>query len=883
MNNLYLIDGHSLIFRMYYAFIRRPMINSKGEDTSILYGFTKYLLELIRKEQPTHIAVAFDPPGKTFRNELFPEYKANRSETPELIKSSLQPLIEIVKSFGIPVLMIPGYEADDVIGTMAKKGEKHGFKVFMVTPDKDLGQIISDNIIQFKPGKSGAENEIVGKEEICEKFDIKDPAQIIDILTLWGDSSDNIPGVRGVGEVGAKKLIAKYGSVENIYQHLSELPEKQAEAFRSAESYINLSKELVTIKTDVDLNINEEELRLDAPNSARTRELFSKYEFNSLLPLLPTPTTPLEKEENNNNIEVKKLSLSQIQSSASKEKRVGILINSGWLLLSNNEGVFSTRNFAEARTLLEERTIKKIGYDLKQYIHTLREHGISFEGDLADIELMHYLLNPERTHKAEILARSYLGIDIDASPAPESPPATGDLFSQGDLFGGNLFEEKVDDSISKDTRKAMVLIPLYEVVEKELAKDEQLVKLYEKMEMPLIRVLADMEQEGFKIDVPMLFKFKEELTTKVNIIEENIRSQAESPSLNVSSPKQLGVILYEKLKLDPKVKKNKNGSYPTDEETLNGLLDKHPIVADILEYRELKKLISTYVEPFPSFINPRTKKVHTTFNQALTSTGRLSSVRPNLQNIPIRTDLGREIRKAFIPSRPDGYLVSADYSQIELRIMAILSKDRAMIEDFHSGKDIHNATASRVFHINENEVSKEQRRMAKVANFGIIYGISAFGLSQRLNIPPGESRELIKEYFKNYPGVHNYMERIKEQAEKDGYVETLYNRKRYLPDINSKNRVVKGLAERNAINAPIQGSAADIIKIAMINVHRRFATENLRSKMILQVHDELIFDVIPEEREKVMRVVQEEMESVLRLEVTLNAECGYGKNWLEAH
>lgn len=882
MNNLYLIDGHSLIFRMYYAFIRRPMINSKGEDTSILYGFTKYLLELIRKEQPTHIAVAFDPPGKTFRNELFPEYKANRNETPELIKSSLQPLIEIVKSFGIPVMMIPGYEADDVIGTMAKKGEKHGFKVFMVTPDKDLGQIISDNIIQFKPGKSGAENEIVGKEEICQKFDIKEPKQIIDILTLWGDSSDNIPGVRGVGEVGAKKLIAKYGSVENIYQHISELPEKQAEAFRSAESYINLSKELVTIKTDVDLNINEEELRLDAPNSARTRELFSKYEFNSLLPLLPTPTAPLENEESNKTMEVKKLSLSQIQNSASKEKRVGILMNSEWLLLSNNEGVFSTRNFAEARTLLEEGTIKKIGYDLKQYIRTLKEHGISLEGDLADIELMHYLLNPERTHKAEILARSYLGIDIEVSPAPESPTAIGDLFSQEDLFSGNLFEEK-EESISKEIRKAMILIPLYEVVKKELEKDEQLVKLYEKMEMPLIRVLADMEQEGFKIDVPMLLKFKEELTSKVNVIEENIRAQAETSSLNVSSPKQLGVILYEKLKLNPKIKKNKNGSYPTDEETLNGLLDKHPIVADILEYRELKKLISTYVEPFPSFINPRTKKVHTTFNQALTSTGRLSSVRPNLQNIPIRTDLGREIRKAFIPSRADGYLVSADYSQIELRIMAILSKDKAMIEDFHSGKDIHNATASRVFHINENEVTKEQRRMAKVANFGIIYGISAFGLSQRLNIPPGESRELIKEYFKNYPGVHNYMNSIKEQAEKEGYVETLYKRKRYLPDINSKNRVVKGLAERNAINAPIQGSAADIIKIAMINVHRRFSAENLKSKMILQVHDELIFDVIPEEREKVMMVVKEEMESVLRDEVTLNSECGYGKNWLEAH
>jgi DNA polymerase I len=867
---------------MYYAFIRRPMINTKGEDTSILFGFMKFLLELIRKESPTHIGVAFDPPGKTFRHEAFEAYKANRGATPELVKAALNPLIELVQSLNIPILMVPGFEADDVIGSAAKKGERNGYEVYMVSPDKDFGQLVSDHIFQFKPGKSGAENELIGKKEICEKFNIQDPIQVIDILALWGDAADNVPGVRGVGEVSARKLVSQYGCIDNILKHLDELPRKQEEAFKEAESRLDMSRFLVTIKTDIELNFTEEDLRVEICNSERCRELFSKYEFNSLLQLLPSVSCTSEEiaPQSNTALSHHKVSFSEISASATEHGEVGIKIAEGILYLSSSGAIYSTSDFKEAVPLLEEEKIKKIGYDLKGYINILRAQNIALKGYLADIELMHYIINPERTHRLDILSQSYLGIDVTSALENNNRP---EPVVEPDLFTP---EEEISSTNRDDSRKiaeTIVLEPLFSKVEKELKKDTSLIELYELIEMPLIGVLADMEYEGFKIDTSMLSEYKKDLMVQMETIESRIREIAAEPELNISSPKQLGVVLFEKLKLSSKIKMNSRNSYPTDEETLLSIKDKSPIIDDILEFRALKKIISTYIEPFPLLINPRTGKIHTTFNQALTSTGRLSSVRPNLQNIPIRTDLGREIRKAFIPSTEGGFIVSSDYSQIELRLMACMSGDKGMIEDFSHHKDIHTATAAKVFKVSEAEVTTEQRRKAKMVNFGIIYGISPFGLSQRLRVPRGEAKEIIEEYFKNYPGIRDYIEKMKEQGRKQGFVETLCRRKRYLPDINSKNQVVRSLAERNAVNAPIQGSAADIIKIAMINVSRRIKKEGLKSRMILQIHDELIIDTVREEKEIVMTLLKEEMENVLSLPVPLEAECSFGKNWLEAH
>ncbi len=880
MKKLFLIDGHSLIFRMYYAFLRRPMINSKGEDTSILYGFMKYLMELIRKENPTHIGVAFDPPGKTFRHETYQEYKSNRSATPELVKEALEPLKELVSSLGIPVLMIPGYEADDVIGTVATLGEKNGFTVYMVTPDKDLGQLISKNIYQYRPGKSGAENELLGPAEICEKFQIERPSQVIDILALWGDASDNVPGVRGVGEVSAKKLIAKYGSVENILEHTSELPAKQAAAFEEAREQLPLSKFLVTIKTDVPIEFSEESLRLEVQNGSNCHKLFEQYEFPSLLKLLPATfgDGSYAQEAPKGEIAIGTMTLDELAEACKKSCEVGIKISGETIYLSPGGDVHSTTDWNTVKWLLEESSIVKVGYHLKEYIHSLRSKGIKLEGPLKDIELMHYLINPERTHKVEILAKTYLGIDLNniTSREEEAPAMELDLFSapiEAEHSGSNLIEKG----------EASILVPLYRKVKEELESDENLSLLYDNMEEPLLKVLANIEKEGFRIDTAMLLDFKEELLGKMNAIQERIRECAENPDLNISSPKQIGVLLYEKLALNPKVKKGAKDSYPTDEETLMAMEEKSPIIKDILDFRGLKKLISTYIEPLPTLIDRHSGKIHTTFNQALTATGRLSSVRPNLQNIPIRTELGREIRKAFIPSQPDGYIVSADYSQIELRLMAAMSGDKDLIEAFKEGKDVHTATAAKVFKVQESEVTGDQRRKAKMVNFGIIYGISSFGLAQRLHISRTESKEIIEEYFKHYPQVREYMENAKQLARDKGYVETLCKRKRYLPDINSRNVNVRNLSERNAINAPIQGSAADIIKMAMINVERRLEEEGLQSKMILQVHDELVIDTVHSELEQVMRLVKEEMEGVMDIGIPLTAECNYGKNWLEAH
>ena len=877
---LFLIDGHALIFKMYYAFLRHPMINSKGADMSVLFGFTKYVLELIEKEKPTHLAIAFDPPGGTFRHEMYPEYKGTRSETPQLIIDSLEPLCELCKAMDFPVLMIKGFEADDVIGSMAKRAEKEGFTVYMVTPDKDYGQLISKNILQYKPGKSGSDNEIIDVAKICEKYNITRPEQVIEILTICGDSSDNVPGVKGVGEVGAGKLISKFGTVEEIYRHLDELTPKQREAFVSSESHIMLSHELVTIKTDIVLDVDSRAMELTGTYSPEAADLFEKYEFGSLRRFLGTvqPSAPKEAKK----VEFSETDPAQVIKEAQKLGRCAIITE------SFSEGAFSdiARVTVAAGTMsaegkaedfmqiISDPQVTKYGYDLKLQRNLLAHAGIRIEGTLMDIELMHYLINPEKTHKVEILAKTYLDVNLEENEDAQETVETLSLFD----------EIPEDDTKPSKAKEAAVIFLLGEAVWKDMEANG-VQTLYMDMEEPLLKVLSDMEMEGVRIDLAQLRKYSSALTVEMNEIQERVREMAQEPALNIMSPKQIGILLFEKLNLDPK-KKPKAGvryTYPTDEETLSALADKHPIINEILEFRGVKKLLSTYIEPFPGYISPITGKVHTTFNQALTATGRLSSSKPNLQNIPIRTERGKEIRKAFVPSRPDGLIVSADYSQIELRIMAHLSCDKHLIEAFRAGQDVHAITASKIFGIPLEEVTSDQRRIAKTANFGIMYGISSFGLSQRLKIGRGEAKKIIEDYFANFPAISSYIEDTLTAARENGYVETIFGRKRYLPDINSRNATVRALAERNAINAPIQGTSADIIKLAMIKTDKRIRQEGLQSRMILQIHDELVFDTTPDEVERLEAIVREEMENVIELSIPLTVECNHGHNWLEAH
>ena len=876
---LFLIDGHALIFKMYYAFLRHPMINSKGADMSVLFGFTKYVLELIEKEKPTHLAIAFDPPGGTFRHEMYPEYKGTRSETPQLIIDSLEPLCELCKAMDFPVLMVKGFEADDVIGSMAKRAEKEGFTVYMVTPDKDYGQLISKNILQYKPGKSGSDNEIIDVAKVCEKYNITRPEQVIEILTICGDSSDNVPGVKGVGEVGAGKLISKFGTVEEIYRHLDELTPKQREAFVSSEGHIMLSHELVTIKTDIVLDVDSKAMELTGTYSPEAADLFEKYEFGSLRRFLGNIQPSGSKETKQ--VEFTEAAPAQVIKEAQKLGRCAIITE------CRSEGIFSEiarvtiaagaltaeGMAADFRQIISDPQIIKYGYDLKFQRNLLAHAGMSLEGTLMDIELMHYLINPEKSHKVEILAKTYLEINLEEN---ENAAEVVEALS--------LFDEiPEDDTKPGKAKEAAVTFLLGEAVWKDM-ETNGVQTLYLDMEEPLLKVLSDMEMEGVKIDLVQLRKYSAELNTEMNQIQDRIREMAQESTLNIMSPKQIGILLFEKLRLDPK-KKPKSGSnaYPTDEETLSALADKHPIINEILEFRGVKKLLSTYIEPFPSYISPITGKVHTTFNQALTATGRLSSSKPNLQNIPIRTERGKEIRKAFVPSCPDGLIVSADYSQIELRIMAHLSCDKHLIEAFRAGQDVHAITASKIFGIPLEDVTSDQRRIAKTANFGIMYGISSFGLSQRLKIGRGEAKKIIEDYFANFPAISSYIEDTLTAARENGYVETIFGRKRFLPDINSRNGTVRALAERNAINAPIQGTSADIIKLAMIKTDRRIRQEGLQSRMILQIHDELVFDTTPDEVERLERIVREEMENVIELSIPLTVECNHGHNWLEAH
>ena len=883
---LFLIDGHALVFKMYYAFLRHPMINSKGADMSILFGFTKYILELIEREKPTHLAVAFDPPGGTFRHEMFPEYKGTRQETPQLIIDALEPLCELCRAMKYPVLMVKGFEADDVIGSMAKRAEKEGFTVYMVTPDKDYGQLISQNILQYKPGKSGNEAEIIDSVKICEKYGISSPEQVIEILTICGDASDNVPGVKGVGEVGAGKLIAKYGTVANIYEHISELTPKQREAFENSKGHIGLSHELVTIKTDIPLDVTAQEMELTTEYSPEVADLFEKYEFGSLRKFIGNvkPTEAAEARK----LDFKEAGAADICKAARAAGRCAVIVEGdGSGIFANikkvtvsvctggDSCVVAEGQASDFAGILADAGVEKYGYDLKLQRNLLIHNGLKLEGRLMDIELMHYLINPEKSHKIDILSKTYMGINLEeltARPAEKEQPLS-------------LFDEvpEDDDEGSRMAEAAATILLGAKVLED--MKGLELTGLYDTMEEPLMKVLSDMEMEGVKVDLVQLRRYAAGLAAEMNEIQERVREMAGDPNLNILSPIQIGALIFEKLKLDPKVKP-KTGvrySYPTDEDTLSALADKHPIINEILEYRGVRKLLSTYVDPFPNYVSPVTGKIHTTFNQALTATGRLSSSKPNLQNIPIRTERGKEIRKAFVPSRPDGVIVSADYSQIELRIMAHLSCDTHLIEAFRKGQDVHAITAAKIFGIAPEEVTADQRRIAKTANFGIMYGISAFGLSQRLHIGRAEAKKIIEDYFANFPAISTYIEDTLAAARETGYVETLFGRRRYLPDITSKNGTVRSLAERNAINAPIQGTSADIIKLAMINVDRRLRKEELASRMVMQIHDELVFDAVREEVEVLQRIVKEEMENVTRLSVPLTVECNYGNNWLEAH
>ncbi|MBP5566499.1 MAG: DNA polymerase I [Bacteroidales bacterium] len=902
---LFLIDGHALIFKMYYAFLGRPMINAKGVDTSILFGFTKYLLELIRREQPTPIAVGFDPPGGTFRNQLYPEYKANRGETPQLVIDALEPLTQIVKALNIPVLMIPGFEADDVLGSMAKRSAREGFDVYMVTPDKDYGQLLEPHIFQVKPGKKGGDDELYDIPRLQEKYGIERPDQIIDMLAICGDASDNVPGVKGVGEVGASKLLQKYDTLEKIYSHLDELTPRQQELFRAAEDHIALSKVLVTIKTDIDIPVSADDMLLEAARP-EAMELFNLYGFNSLKKYLNIPDSfdslgmtgagSLRSSERTaeGGTELRSSDVGspgaagdlgaappQIgspqdelpqgedlpQPTDTKPSDIAIYLDGETLWLADEDGTRSGR-LEEFKKDLEDAGKSKAGYGIKAQMNELAKRGISLKGKLLDIELMHYLLNPESDHRLTSLAQTYLGISLDEAPA-------ADL---GSLFG----DDGGAPGEADHTKEAEAIRSLSGTLYGELAASG-MQKLYDEIEEPLISVLSQMELVGVKVDLSSLKDFAESLRKQMLAREEEIRGYAENPALNVSSPKQMGEVIFEKLNLDPKAKKPSKGTWPTDEETLSALADRHPIIDALLDYRGLRKLLSTYIEPFAQYISPVDGRVHTTFNQALTATGRLSSSNPNLQNIPIRTEQGREIRKAFVPGEPGKVMMSADYSQIELRVMAHLCGDEHMRQAFREGQDVHAATAAKIFRKPVADVTADDRRMAKTANFGIMYGISSFGLAQRLKCPRTVAKKLIDDYFESFPSIRSFIDGTLAKARETLYTETMFGRRRYISDINSHNANIRAIAERNAVNAPIQGTAADIIKLAMIRVAARLRKEGLKAVMVLQIHDELLLEVPENEIDAVKALLVEEMQGVMELSVPLTVECNYGKTWLEAH
>jgi DNA polymerase I len=918
---LFLLDAYALIFRAYYAFINNPIRNSKGLNTSAIYGFTNSLLDVITNEKPTHIAVAFDFPGPTFRHKMFPEYKANRDATPEDIKLSVPYIKEIIRAFNIPILELEGYEADDIIGTFAKKASKENFNTFMMTPDKDYGQLVSDNTFIYKPKRSGGEVEIIGPEEIKEKYGINDPDQVIDILALMGDSADNIPGAPGVGEKTAIKLLGQYETVENLLEHTSELKGKQKERIEENVEQIKLSKILATIKIDVPLNFSETELKISPLNISETTKIFTELEFKNILNKISQ--TKSEKQEisvsqptlfdnnpDNSEGHFKYDNLSDISSVDhkyylvdNKEDRIKLLNN----LLNQKEVCFDTEttslNIFEAKIIgisfsyvpreaffvpipiedgkiiiddflpfFNNNEILKIGQNIKYDIQVLKNYNVNVAGNFFDTMIAHYLLQPDQRHNIDFLSENYLSY---------KKVSTESLIGKKGKSQLNMTSVSLDQLSDYACEDADITFQLKPILFEELNKNN-LFELYKKIESPLINVLAKMERNGVRLDEEALNKYAADLRSEVIEVEKSILADA-GVEFNVSSPKQLGEVLFDRMKIDPNAKRTKSKQYSTAEDVLTRLQDKHPIINKILDYRSLRKLLSTYVEALPKLINSKTNRVHTSFNQTIAATGRLSSTNPNMQNIPIREDRGKEIRKSFIPSDNEHEILSADYSQIELRLMAHLSQDKNMVEAFNNNEDIHASTAAKINKINIKDVSSEMRSQAKVANFGIIYGISAFGLSQRLHIPRTEAKNLIENYFETFPSVKLYMDESIRLARNEGIVKTIFGRKRYLPDINSRNAIVRGNAERNAINAPIQGSAADIIKIAMINIHNELNKRNLKSQMVLQVHDELIFNVLKSESEEIKDIVISLMENAVEISVPLLVDYGIGKNWLEAH
>ena len=912
MDKLFLLDAYALIYR------------SKGFNTSAILGFVNTLEDVLKKESPTHIGVAFDPSGPTFRHEAYKDYKAQREETPEAIKLSVPIIKDIIKAYRIPILEVPGYEADDVIGTLATEAGKRGITTYMMTPDKDYGQLVSENVFMYRPKYGDKEFDIMGIEEVKAKFNIESTSQVIDMLGLMGDSSDNIPGCPGVGEKTAQKLIAQFGNIENLLEHTDQLTGAIKTKVESNIEKIRFSKFLATIKTDVPIELDMESLKRESPDENKLKSIFEELEFRTLMDRVfnndkKVSAKPIKEkqaiqgdlfgfftdesigEQKNSNLkrledinydyqlidteekiddflriiltkEIFSLDTETTNTDAISAELVGMSFS-----FEENQAFYIPipPNIEDAQKIvdkfkpvLENEKSTKVGQNIKYDMIVLANYGVTIKGKIFDTMIAHYVLQPELHHGMDFLAEVYL--KYDTIKIEELIGARGkNQRNMRDLSPTDVYKYACED--------ADVTLKLKNILEKEL-EDNGVKNLFEEIEMPLVPVLAYMERNGVRIDTDALKETSKHFTIRMREIEEEIYRLA-GMEFNVSSPKQVGEVLFDRLKIVEKAKKTKTGQYVTSEEVLEGLKTKHEIVGKILEHRGLKKLLGTYIDALPELINPKTGRIHTSFNQTVTATGRLSSSNPNLQNIPIRNEDGKEIRKAFIPD--DGCeFFSADYSQIELRIMAHLSEDDNMIEAFREEQDIHAATAAKIYKINIEDVSREQRNKAKTANFGIIYGISVFGLAERLNVERKEAKELIDGYFENYPKVKAYMDKSIRVARDKGYIETIFNRKRYLPDINSRNAIVRGYAERNAINAPIQGSAADIIKVAMVRIYKRFMDEGIKSKMILQVHDELNFSVLSEEKEKVQQIVISEMEAAYKMKVPLLADCGWGQNWL---
>lgn len=915
---LFLLDAMALIYRAYFAFSRNPRINSKGFNTSAIFGFANTLYDVLKNEKPTHIGVAFDTMAPTVRHEGFVEYKANREDMPEDLAQSIPYIKKLLEGFQIPILFVDGYEADDVIGTLAKKAEKEGFTTFMMTPDKDFGQLVSDNILIYKPARMGNKAEILGVKEVCKKFGIKDPIQVIDILGLWGDASDNIPGIPGIGEKRARDLIAEFGSMENLFANKDKLKGKILENVEHYEAQGRQSKELATIILDVPIPFEASNLKMGEPDVELLKELFEELEFRTFakrffsdLPKDDSTSQAIQEElfgndpsvsEDIKTIENTNHTYHLIDTPAQRKELIALLQKkSSFCFDTETTGldahqaelvglafavqpgeawfVALPENYHDCQTivhefkgLFEDDSIQKIGQNLKYDISMLKWYEVEVQGPLFDTMLAHYLLQPDMRHNMDLLAETYLNY----KPVPIESLIGKKGKKQLSIRSVEL--ERLKEYACED---ADITLQLKEVFEPEL-KEANAIDLFDKVEVPLVPVLASMEREGIKLDIGALEDYSGLLEKQIIALEKEIHDQA-GETFNIASPKQLGVILFEKMVITDKPKMTKTKQYSTSEDVLVKLVNKHPIVQNILDYRSLTKLKSTYVDTLPGMVNPRTGRIHTSYNQAVAATGRLSSNNPNLQNIPIRTERGREIRKAFVPRNEKFTLFAADYSQIELRIIAHLSGDKGMIGAFQEGIDIHSATAAKVYGVDVESVTKDMRRKAKTVNFGIVYGISAFGLSERLNIPRAEARDIIDTYFKQYPGIKEYMKTTIERAKKDGYVKTIMGRRRYLRDINSANAVVRGFAERNAINAPIQGSSADMIKVAMIRIHEKMEELGLQSKMVLQVHDELVFDAHKEEVDSLRPIIKEQMIHALPLDVPIEVEMSTGYNWLEAH